>query len=53
MILNYIRKYISGWTNHSGTVISQKMIENEMGNRGTKSTLYLNKVVKAQRVDGN
>lgn len=32
------RKVISGWTNYSGTVTSLKMSENEMDNRGSKST---------------
>jgi hypothetical protein len=39
-------------------VISQKMSENEMGNRGSKSDLLnkiikVNKSVKEQRVDGS
>jgi len=50
MIPNYIRKYINGWTNHSGMVISHKMNENEMGYRGSKS---ITKFVKEQRVYGN
>lgn len=37
MVPSYSRKAISGWTNHSGMVISHKMSENEMGNRGSKS----------------
>lgn len=46
-----IRKDASGWTNYSDTVISQKMIEREMDNRGSKSVeLY---TVKEQRVDGH
>ena len=51
LIPNYIN---SGWTNYSW-VISQKMIEKEMGNRGSKlkddckTTPY----VKEQRVDGS
>ena len=36
MIPNYIN---SGWTNYSW-VISQKMIEKEMGNRGSKVHFY-------------
>jgi hypothetical protein len=57
MVLNLIRKYIGGWTNHSGTVISHKMIENEMEYRGSKSVVYevrpySNTTVKEQRVDG-
>jgi|HigsolmetaAR201D_1030396.scaffolds.fasta_scaffold00716_15 LAGLIDADG endonuclease. len=51
LIPNHVRKYVSGWTNHSGKVISQKMIEREMGYRGSKSD---NKIsVKEQRVDGS
>ena len=34
-------KTISGWSNYSGTVISLKMSENEMDNRGSKSTIFL------------
>jgi hypothetical protein len=43
---------MSGWINYSGIVISQKMIEKEIGYRGSKSksnTLF----VKEQRVDGS
>ena len=39
MVPNYNRKIISGWTNYSGTVISHKMNENEMGYRGSKSEI--------------
>ena len=59
-------KYISGWSNHSGKVTSQEMIEKEMGYRGSKSThnivcytgtAIVNSnvlgVVKEQRVDGS
>lgn len=60
MVPSCSRKAISGWTNYSGTVTSHKMSENEMDNRGSKSTLYKFKptsqnynVVKEQRVDGN
>ena len=57
MVLNLIRKYIGGWTNHSGTVISHKMMETEMEYRGSKSVVYEvrpynNTIVKEQRVDG-
>lgn len=51
MILNYIRKIISGWSNYSGKVTSQKIDENKMGYRGSKSGLII-KPVKEQRVDG-
>ncbi len=46
-------KTISGWSNYSGTVISLKMSENEMDNRGSKSTILNSMVVKEQRVDGS
>jgi hypothetical protein len=44
-------KIIRGWTNHSCMVTSQKMIEREMDNRGSKSDIYMS--VKEQRVDGS
>nr|YP_009710800.1 LAGLIDADG homing endonuclease [Macrolepiota fuliginosa]QFZ98749.1 LAGLIDADG homing endonuclease [Macrolepiota fuliginosa] len=45
---------MSGWTNHPCTVISQEMIENEMGYRGSKSELVSHtNSVKEQRVDGS
>jgi hypothetical protein len=51
------RKAISGWTNYSGMVISQKMIENEMGYRGSKSEIQSPQPnefsVNEQRVDGS
>jgi len=46
-------KCMSGWSNYSGTVISLKMSENEMDNRGSKSTILNSIVVKEQRVDGS
>ena len=49
---SYSRKAISGWTNYSCTVISHKMKETEMGNRGSKSDFLMN-AVKEQRVDGS
>jgi hypothetical protein len=52
LILNYSWKAISGWTNHSGIVISQKMNESEMEYRGSKSVID-NITVKEQRVDGS
>jgi hypothetical protein len=52
IVLNYIWKYISGWSNYSGIVTSYKMNENEIGYRGSKSILITN-IVKEQRVDGN
>lgn len=53
LILNYLLKQVCGWTNHSGKVISQKMIENEMGYRGSKSALCRSFAVKEQRADGS
>jgi len=50
LVPSYSRKAISGWTNHSCTVISQNMIEREMEYRGSKSD---NISVKEQRVDGH
>ncbi len=52
LIPSDIWKNICGWTNYSGKVISQKMTEKEMDNRGSKSTIN-NIVVKEQRVDDN
>jgi len=37
IIPSYILNFISGWSNHSGMVISYKINENEMDNRGSKS----------------
>ena len=57
LIPSYIRKAVSGWSNYPCKVISQKMSENEMGYRGSKSeNIYPQpyKVsVKEQRVDGS
>jgi NADH:ubiquinone oxidoreductase subunit 5 (subunit L)/multisubunit Na+/H+ antiporter MnhA subunit len=50
-IPNYIRKAISGWTNHSCMVISQKINENLMGYRGSKLNIKL--FEKEQRADGS
>ena len=44
---------MSGWSNCSGRVISLKMSENEMDNRGSKSTILNSIAVKEQRVDGS
>jgi hypothetical protein len=51
MIPNHIWKNIGGWINYSDKVISHKMSENKMGNRGSKSVLF--NTVKEQRVNGN
>lgn len=50
---SYSWKTISGWSNYSGMVTSLKICENKMDNRGSKSTVYKNTVVKEQRVDGS
>ena len=50
IILNQVRKFLSGWSNYSGIVTSYKISENAMGNRGSKSILN---IVKEQRVYGN
>ena len=50
MIPNYIRQYVSGQNNYLGMVTSHKMMETEMGYRGSKS---VNMAVKEQRVDGS
>jgi len=50
LVPSYSWKAISGWANHSCTVISQNMIEREMEYRGSKSD---NISVKEQRVDGH
>jgi hypothetical protein len=52
MIPSHNRKFMSGQNNYLGMVTSHKMIENEMGYRGSKSVLY-NSAVKEQRVDGS
>lgn len=51
LIPSNIWKYISGWSNDSGKVISQKICESKMDNRGSKSDRKIS--VKEQRVDGN
>jgi hypothetical protein len=53
LILSRVRKYTGGWTNYSGIVTSQKMIEREIGYRGSKSAICNSIVVKEQRVDGS
>ena len=52
MIPSSYRNITSGWTNYSCKVISHKMIEIEVGYRGSKS-LMSNFIVKEQRVDGS
>ena len=53
LILNYSWKAISGWTNHSGIVISQDINESVMEYRGSKSVIDKDITVKEQRVDGS
>ena len=56
LVLNHIWKYMSGWTNYSGIVTSQKISESLMGHRGSKSALSGRKLciaVKEQRVNGS
>ena len=57
LVLSHIWKCMSGWINYSGIVTSQKMSENKMGNRGSKSVIHDTKqsciIVKEQRVDGS
>lgn len=50
---SYSWKAIYGWSNYSGMVTSLKMSENKMDNRGSKSAILKNIVVKEQRVDGS
>ena len=55
MIPSYSRKAISGQNNYLGMVTSHKMMETEMGYRGSKSKSYVHveiDFVKEQRVDG-
>jgi hypothetical protein len=52
MVPSYSRKAISGQINYLGKVTNQKMSENEMGYRGSKSVL-VDSTVKEQRVDGS
>lgn len=47
------RKTISGWSNDPCTVTSQKINENEIGYRGSKSRVLRSTLVKEQRVDGS
>lgn len=53
LIPNYVWKYVSGWSNYSGMVTSQKINENEMENRVSKSIVDEKTIVKEQRVDGS
>ena len=51
LIPSHSRKAMNGQNNYLGTVISQEMIVNEMGYRGSKSSVIA--LVKEQRVDGS
>jgi hypothetical protein len=57
LVPSYIRKAISGQNNYLGRVISQKIDENQMGDRGSKSEILSPQpkriFVKEQRVDGS
>ena len=53
LVLSYNGNIISGWSNYSGKVTSQKMNESEMGDRVSKSSFNALKGVKEQRVDGS
>ena len=54
MIPNYNRKIISGQNNYLDMVTSHKMMETEMGYRGSKSKFVTQpNFVKEQRVDGS
>ena len=56
LIPNHIWKYMSGWSNYSGMVTSQNIIQRAMEHRGSKSVIsasHENIIVKEQRVDGH
>lgn len=53
LVLNHMWKYMCGWINYSGIVTSQKICKNKMGNRGSKSIIGENIIVKEQRVNGS
>lgn len=50
---SHARKHVGGWSNYSGMVTTLKMRENKMDNRGSKSAILNDIVVKEQRVDGS
>lgn len=50
---SYNWKVICGWNNYSGMVISLKMSESKMDNRGSKLIILNSITVKEQRVDGS
>jgi hypothetical protein len=51
LVPNLVESYRGGWTNSSGMETSQKIYENIMEYRGSKSDSYIS--VKEQRVDGS
>ena len=53
LVPSYTRKGISGWTNHSCMVTSQKASVKNVGYRGSKSVICENIAVKEQRVYGS
>jgi len=54
LILSINRKVNCGWSNYSGIVISQKIYESIIGNRGSKSVVIDSiSTVKEQRVNGS
>ena len=54
LIPSHIWKYMSGWSNYSGMVTSQKICENKMDYRESKSVVGKKPTtVKDQRVDGS
>ena len=46
LVPSHSRKAMSGWTNHPCTVISMKIDENQMGNRGSKSVVIYRKMYR-------
>lgn len=53
LVPSHIWKYMSGWSNFSGMVISKKINESKMDNRGSKSSVLNNILVKEQWVNGS
>jgi len=53
LIPNLVEIFHGGWTNYSGKVTSQNMLEKGMGYRGFKSNINKPIFVKKQRVDGS
>lgn len=53
LIPNHKWKFMSGWSNYSCTVTSQKASEKNVGNRGSKTIFLIRNIVKEQRVNGS